>query len=98
MALYLRDQLILECWQASHLKLPDPDSRGAHFPVVVWGVIDDPRFRPVMGKPFAEVVSWWPALGKFTVTHQCQADVEVIELPVRVTHWQPLPPTPDSWS
>lgn len=98
MSLYLRDQLILQCWVASHLHQPQADPRGNHFPVQVWGVIDDPRYKPVRSKPFADIVSFWPSLGYFTVTHQCQADEEVIELRVRVTHWQPLPPTPDSWS
>ena len=97
MSITLRDQLIASCWVAAHVQQPEPDPRGAHFPVQVWGVIEDPRFTPVVAGRFADVVSWWPSSRCWTVSHQCRADDEVVELPVRVIAWQELPPVPLDW-
>lgn len=97
MSLYLRDQLIRACWTPAHLKQPADGDKGPHFSVQVWGVIDDPRYRLNGEKPFCDVVAWWPALKLWTVTGQCRGDLDVDDIPTRVTYWQPLPPTPDSW-
>jgi hypothetical protein len=97
MSLYLRDQLIRQSWIPVHLRPPENDPRGVHYPVQVWGVIDDPRLKTSDGKPFSDVVSYWPALGKWTVTFQCRLSELPDDYPVRVTFWQPLPPTLESW-
>lgn len=94
MSLLLRDTLIKQCWVPSHIRVPDDDPRGLHYPVQVWGVIDDPRYR-CNGEPvFQDVVCWWPAARIWTVTSQCRADDEVDDVAVMVTWWQPLPPLP----
>lgn len=94
MSLLLRDHHIRACWVPSGFRRPVPDDRGPHFPVEVWGVIDDPRFRLTGQRPIQDVVSYWPALDRWTVTLQCRADEDAVDFPVHVTHWQPLPPLP----
>lgn len=94
MSLTLRDQLIRACWVPSDFRKPPPDARGAHYPVQVWGVIDDPAFRPEEGElsPFVDIVSWWPASQIWTVTFQCRRNPNAEDYPVLVSWWQPLPP------
>lgn len=94
MSLVLRDTLLKQCWVPSNLRVPDDSLHGPHYPVTVWGVIDDPRYR-LNGEPvFMDVVAWWPASRVWTVTSQCRADEDVDDTPVTVTWWQPLPPLP----
>jgi len=97
MSLYIRDQLIQQCWIPVHHRVPETDPRGPHYAVQVWGVIDDPRVRTVDGRTFSDVVSYWPALKKWTVTHQLRQNDLADDYPVSVTFWQPLPPTPTDW-
>lgn len=96
MSLSIRDSLIQQCWVPAHLKHPTSET-GPHFPVQVWGVIDDPRYRMNGEKPFADVVAWWPALKKWTCTSQCVGDLDVDDVQCRVTFWQPMPPVPETW-
>lgn len=96
MSLLLRDTLLKQCWVPSHLRVPDDDPRGAHYPAQVWAVIDDPRYR-FNGEPvFMDIACWWPASRTWTVTGQIRADDpdSVDDVKVRVTFWQPLPPLP----
>lgn len=96
MSLLLRDQLIRDCWVPSGFRQPETDPRGRHYPVQVWGTIDDPRLR-LPGRPhspFQDVVAWWPATRIWTVTLQCRADEDAVDFQVNVTFWQPLPPLP----
>jgi hypothetical protein len=60
-------------------------------PITVFGVIDDPRLKVNGDGPFADVVSYWPAAQRWTVTHQCRADAEAIDFPVQVRAWQRIP-------
>lgn len=94
MSLLLRDSLLKQCWVPAHLRVPDDGPSGPHYPVQVWAVIDDPRYR-LNGEPvFMDVACWWPASKVWTVTGQCRADEEVDDTVVNVTFWQPLPPLP----
>lgn len=86
-----RNRILRACWKDARFIVPDPLPEGHHFPVTVWGVIKDPHLRD---QAFQDVVSWWPALKRWTVTHQCRADEEVTDYPCEVTFWQPLPPLP----
>lgn len=95
-SIFLRDSLIYESWKPTTI-LPPPDERGRHFPVQLWGVIDDERFHRVQPGPFSDVVSFWPALGIWTVTLQSRGAPDPVETEVRVILWQPLPPVPKSW-
>ena len=52
----------------------------------------DPYFNE--GKPFADVVAYWPALGKWTVTGTVRGNEDVEDVPVRIVGWQYLPPLP----
>lgn len=89
-----RDRLIRECWVPVKFKTPDPLPAGKHFPVAVWGVVDDSRFTLAGQKTFMDVVHYWPAANKWTITHCARSDDEAEDFPVTVTHWQPLPPLP----
>ncbi len=94
MSLILRDQLLRECWVPTNLRKPAVGPHGPHYSVAVWGVIDEPLMR-LNGDPvFMDVVAYWPALDKFTVTHQCRADEDADDHVVNVIWWQPLPPLP----
>jgi hypothetical protein len=94
MSLILRDQLLRECWVPTSLRKPAPNPAGPHYSVPVWGVIDDSNFTIAGETMFADVVAYWPALDKFTVTHQCRADEDADDHVVKVIWWQPLPPLP----
>lgn len=75
------------------MRVPPTDARGPHYPVEVWGVIEDEQFTyDGKVKTFADVVSYWPALNIWTVTMACRADREAADVQVRVSLWQPLPP------
>lgn len=92
-----RDKILRESWRDARFISPDPHPAGEHFAVQVWGIIDDPRYRLNREeKPFQDVVSYWPAAKKFTVTHlnRSVAGEDVADFPVVVTFWQPLPPMP----
>ena len=97
MSIYLRDQLILECWTPAHLRQPETSAHGPHYPVQVWGVIEDPNYKLGDLVRYADVVAWWPALKLWTCTSQNRADEEVNDVKVRVVLWQPLPPVPETW-
>lgn len=94
MSLLLRDQCIRECWVYTSLRKPQPDHRGLHYPVQVWGVVEDERFvdDQCVVKRFADVVTYWPALGIWTVSMCCREDDSAVDVKVNVTMWQPLPP------
>lgn len=96
MSLTLRDQLIRECWVPADFRTPAPDPRGPHYPVQVWGVVDDPRLAPNNEKRyvFQDIVTWWPSLKIWTVTLQCRTDEDAQDFPCTVLYWQPLPPLP----
>lgn len=94
MSLILRDQLLKQCWVPASMRKPLPNPAGNHFPVTVWAVVDDVRYR-CNGEPvFMDVACWWPASRVFTITSQCRADEDADDKPVNVTWWQPLPPLP----
>lgn len=94
MSLTLRDQYVRECWVPSQFRTPPTGPQGVHFPVEVWGWVDDEKLRLEGKKAFQDVVCWWPALGKWTVTLQCRADEDAVDFVCTVTYWQPLPPGP----
>lgn len=70
---------------------PPVSSLSPHHSVSVLGIIDDPVLNFSGDEPYVDVVAYWPALQKWTVTHQCRADEDAIDYPVRVAGWQPLP-------
>ena len=87
-----RDLMLAECWRCSKHQVPDPDARGPHYPVTVFGVVDDSALHLVGGDgPYVDVVSYWPAARIWTVTHlsRCDSD-EAVDFPAMVTYWQPL--------
>lgn len=94
MSLILRDQYIRSCWVPAHLRVPQHRPGREHFPIQCWGVIQEPSMEVDGETMFADVVAWWPALGKWTVTHQCRADEDATDHVVVVLWWQPLPPLP----
>lgn len=89
-----RDRIIRESWADCRFKLPDAHPSGKHYAVQVMGVVDDPRYRLNGEQPFVDVVAYWPALGKWTVTHSCRADASAHDVEVRVTSWQHMLPLP----
>lgn len=92
MSITLRNALIHECWTPVSKK---PEFTGPpHFPVQLWGVIEDKRFGD---EPFADVVAYWPATDLWTATLQCRGSQEADDVPVRVILYQPLPPVPKVW-
>ena len=91
-----RDRQLSACWVDVDFTVPAARPSGDHYPVTVWGVINDPRFRINGEVEFMDVVSWWPGLRVWTVTHQSRADGEAFDHPCKVTYWQPLPPLPRS--
>jgi hypothetical protein len=98
-SLLLRDQFLKQCWVPADFRVPDSLAHGEHYPVAVLGVIDDPTICLNGAGAFVDVVAWWPALRKWTVTHQCRSDScehtdTAVDYPIRVTFWQPLPPLP----
>ena len=92
-----RDRILRESWVDVRFRTPTASDKGPHHAIHVNGVIDDPRYHvdDVKG-PFVEIVAYWPALQKFTVTHTCRADdAELVhDVEVRVTFWQDLMPLP----
>lgn len=97
MSLLLRDQYIRECWIPVTLRAPRMDPGASpHYPIQLWGVIDDPKLQGEGWPPgpYADVVAYWPALNKWTVTHSGRADEFATDVEVRVTFYQPLPPIP----
>jgi hypothetical protein len=92
-----RDKILKESWVDARFRVPDPHPAGEHYSVQVMGVVDDPAYR-MKGdnQPFTDVVDYWPAAKKFTVTHCSRASsVEAVEdFPVMVTFWQPMLPLP----
>lgn len=87
-SLLLRDQIIRQCWVPADFRVPDPDVRGPHFPVQVWAVVE------VNNRRFVDLVSWWPALRRWTATWQSKANEDAVEFAVVVVFWQPSPPLP----
>ena len=74
--------------------VPPPTFKSHAWPVSVLGVVDDPHLRMNGDQPFVDIVAYWPALKQWTVTHQCAADPDSMDYPVRVTHWMPKPELP----
>jgi len=93
-SLLLRDQFIKQCWVPADVRNPHPDPRGPHYPVTCWAVIHDPRLKLEGDAVFQDVACYWPALDKWTITSQCRADEDAIDVEVNVAWWQPLPPMP----
>lgn len=62
-----------------------------HFAITVLGVIDDEMLRVNGEEPFVDIVSYWPALQRWTTTHCCRASEEVTDYPVNVLKWIYLP-------
>lgn len=90
-----RDKIIKECWVNARFRHPDAHPGGEHYSVQVMGVIDDPRYRlNNKEQPFVDVVAYWPAIKKWTITHQSRCSQEADDYPVTVTHWQPIMPLP----
>jgi hypothetical protein len=69
-----------------------------HFPIAVLALVDDPRFRMNGDEPFVDVASWWPAEGKWTVTHCVRSEEGADDHEVKVRAWQPLREVPPPWS
>ncbi len=83
-----RDRIVRECWRDPRFITPDPHPDGPHYAVTVFGVIKDERLNN--GKEFLDIVAWWPAAKKWTVTHQCRADEDAADYPCNVVQWQPM--------
>ena len=79
----------IDRWISSHI--PPTSPKGDHYPVQVLAVVDSPQLRINGEDPFIDIAAYWPALKKWTVTHQCAADEGVTDYEVRVTKWLPLP-------
>jgi len=79
-------------WISFHI--PPESPKGEHYPVTVLAAIDDSRFQLNGEDPFVDIVAYWPALKKWTCTHQCRADEDVVDYEVNVTWWQPMPEEP----
>jgi len=75
-------------------KTQQPVASDPHYPVSVLGVIDDPSLRMNGDDPFVDIVAYWPALDKWTVTHTNRADDCAVDYKVNVTFWQPKPAIP----
>lgn len=87
-----RNQILRECWIDARYRVPDPLEAGPHFSVEVLGIVDDPAYTVRGERPFVDIVAYWPAAKRFTVTHCGRGCAEVEDRPVNVTHWQSLPP------
>jgi hypothetical protein len=65
------------------------------FSIQVLGLIDDPGLRcGDTDEPFVDVVAWWPATRRWTVTHRCRADQDAEDFEVHVVGWRDLPGLP----
>jgi hypothetical protein len=62
----------------------------------VLGVIYDPNFYDP--EPFVDIVTYWPADKRWTVTHSSRADKAAGDHDVRVIGWKPLDDIPPPWS
>lgn len=89
-----RDRMLLASWFNAKYRVPDPGPGGEHYSVGVLGVIHDARLIVRDCTDYVDIVYWWPAVRKWTVTHQCRADEEAVDYECDVTYWQPLPPLP----
>lgn len=92
-----RDTLLRQCWRNSRFIVPEAHAAGPHFAIQVMGVVDDPHYRMIKGdeRPFVDLVAYWPAARKWTITHCSRACAdEATDYPVNVTFWQPLLPLP----
>ena len=89
-----RDKILRECWINTRFRVPDPDPRGEHFPITALGVIADPDFMANGDKEFVDVVSYWPAARKWTVTYQVRGAEDAQDYECNVTYWQQMPPMP----
>lgn len=86
-----RNRVLRESWVDSRFRQPEPLTAGTHYSIQVLGVVED---KMLHAKPFVDVVAWWPAAKKWTITHQSTKDTEVVDCVVTVTHWQYMPPLP----
>jgi hypothetical protein len=81
-------------WKSTRTDPPKVDDAPQHFSITVLGVVDDPRYRFNDEPPFVDVVGYWPALNKWTVTHCCVKDEVADDVEVNVTWWMPRPDAP----
>jgi len=88
----IRDDVLRRAWNDPRDAVPQAADQSPHFSIEVWGVIRDPMRNE--GKPYADVVAYWPALRKWTVTGVGRNTEDVLDTPVRVAAWQYLPPLP----
>jgi hypothetical protein len=82
------------CHAPSNLPVNMTDPETTHC-ITVLGLIDDSELE--LGDiPYWDVVAYWPACdgAKWTVTHQCRADVDADDYPANVKVWTPLPMVP----
>jgi hypothetical protein len=65
--------------------------------VQVLAVIEDPRYGE---EPFVDIVTFWPAGARWTVTHSCRSDASAADHEVRIRCHRPLDPVPEgvSWA
>lgn len=91
-----RDRVLRESWVNVKYRQPECSEAGPHFSVAVMGVVDDPLYTQRGEKPFVEIVHWWPAASRFTITHAADVDGTAVveDYPVNVTYWQPRLPLP----
>lgn len=88
----VRDDVLRRAWVRPIDGVPQAPDQSEHFAIEVWGVVQDIFFND--GKPFADVVSYWPALRMWTVTGTVRGGEDVADQMVRVIAWQYLPPLP----
>lgn len=94
-AMLAANHLAHEAWRPAS-EPPATLPSGEHFSVSVLGIVDDPGLRmPGEELPFVDVVAWWPALRRWTITHQTRADEGLVEdYTVNVVGWKPIPDLP----
>jgi len=88
----VRDDMLRRAWTHPRDGVPQAPGKSEHFAIEVWGVVEDPYFNE--GKPFQDVVAYWPALRIWTVTCTVRGTDDVEDVKVRVIGWQYLPPLP----
>ncbi len=87
---------VLTRWRSARTEPPKMDAP-PHYSITVLGVVDDPRYHNNDDDhAFVDVVGYWPALNKWTVTHSCVRDDTAEDVEVKVTWWMPLPEAPVS--
>lgn len=59
-----------------------------HYPILVLGAVDEDDEVSI------DIVAYWPALNRWTITYQRQSNESADDWPVVVRAWQPLPMLP----